>query len=167
MSQIAARAGVHRADKLEARRILGLARGARNRDSAGLERLAQGFEHLAVEFRQLVQKQHAVVRERYSPGRGSLPPPTSATPEAEWCGARNGRRFQFSRQNPPEPSEASAADSSASSPLIGGSNPAKRAASIDLPVPGGPTISTLWPPAAATSSARFVCACPFTSARSG
>ena len=35
------------------------------------------------------------------------------------------------------------------------------------PVPGGPTISTLWPPAAATSSARLACAWPFTSARSG
>ena len=78
-----------------------------------------------------------------SPGRGSLPPPTNATLEAEWCGARNGRCFQVSGRKPPEPSEASAADSSASSPLIGGSNPAKRAASIDFPVPGGPTMSTL------------------------
>jgi len=31
-----------------------------------------------------------------SPGRGWLPPPTSATPEAVWCGERKGRRFQFS-----------------------------------------------------------------------
>src|SRR5437773_5978590 len=68
MPQITARAGVHRTDQLETRRIFGLARGARNRDPAGLERLAQGFEHLAVEFRQLVQKQHAVVRERYFAG---------------------------------------------------------------------------------------------------
>src|SRR2546421_496133 len=74
MPQIAARAGVHRADQLKSRRILGLARGARNRDPAGLERLAQGFEHLAVEFRQLVQKQNAVVRERYFAGtRGAAP----------------------------------------------------------------------------------------------
>jgi site-specific DNA recombinase len=29
-----------------------------------------------------------------SPGRGWLPPPTRATPEAVWCGARNGRCFQ-------------------------------------------------------------------------
>jgi len=33
--------------------------------------------------------------------------------------------------------------------------PGRRAASIDFPVPGGPTINTLWPPAAAISSARF------------
>ena len=30
-----------------------------------------------------------------------------------------------------------------------------RLASIVLPVPGGPTIRTLWPPATATSMARF------------
>ena len=31
----------------------------------------------------------------------------------------------------------------------------RRLAAIDLPLPGGPIMSTLWPPAAATSSARF------------
>ena len=45
--------------------------------------------------------------------------------------------------------------------------PAKRCASIDLPLPGGPTISTLWPPAAAISSARFAFDWPLTSRRSG
>src|SRR5687767_1780695 len=44
--------------------------------------------------------------------------------------------------------------------------PGKRAASIDLPVPGGPIISTLCAPAAATSSARFACCCPLTSLKS-
>src|SRR5262249_42787324 len=41
-----------------------------------------------------------------------------------------------------------------------------RAASIDLPAPGGPTISRLWPPAAATSRARFALSCPLMSLRS-
>jgi hypothetical protein len=36
-----------------------------------------------------------------------------------------------------------------------------------LPLPGGPTSSRLWPPAAAISSARFAWAWPFTSRRSG
>jgi len=36
--------------------------------------------------------------------------------------------------------------------VICGRMPGKRTASIDLPVPGGPTISTLCPPAAAISS---------------
>ena len=35
-----------------------------------------------------------------SPGRGTLPPPTRATDEAEWCGARTGRCFQFSTLKP-------------------------------------------------------------------
>jgi len=53
-----------------------------------------------------------------------------------------------------------AADSSASTSVIGGRMPAKRCASIDLPVPGGPTSSALWLPAAAISSARRAAACP-------
>src|SRR5712691_8518967 len=68
MSQVSAGTGVHCADQLESRGILGLARGARNGDAAGLERFAQRFEHLPVELRQLVQKQHAVVRQRYFAG---------------------------------------------------------------------------------------------------
>src|SRR5712691_1275890 len=68
MSQIPARTGIHCADQLEARRIFGLAGGARDGDAAGFERLAQRFEHPAVELRQLVQKQHAVVREGYFAG---------------------------------------------------------------------------------------------------
>jgi hypothetical protein len=35
-----------------------------------------------------------------------------------------------------------------------------------LPLPGGPTISRLWPPAAAISRARLACSWPRTSARS-
>ena len=45
--------------------------------------------------------------------------------------------------------------SSASSKLGGGRMPGRRRASIVLPAPGGPTISRLWPPAAAISSARL------------
>src|SRR5712692_7825415 len=44
MSQIPARTGIHCADQLEARRILGLAGGARDGNAAGFERLAQRFE---------------------------------------------------------------------------------------------------------------------------
>ena len=42
-----------------------------------------------------------------------------------------------------------------SSQLRGGRIDGRRRASIVLPVPGGPTRSTLWPPAAAISSARL------------
>ena len=48
----------------------------------------------------------------------------------------------------------------------GGNRPGRRAASIDLPEPGGPTNSRLWPPAAAISSARLAFSWPFTSRRS-
>lgn len=36
-----------------------------------------------------------------------------------------------------------------------------------LPEPGEPMSNTLCPPLAAISKARFACACPFTSAKSG
>ena len=55
----------------------------------------------------------------------------------------------------------------ASSSVGGGRIPGRRRASIVLPAPGGPTISRLWPPAAAISSARRASAWPRTSARSG
>ncbi len=38
--------------------------GARDRDLAGLERLAQRIEHLRLELGKLVEKQHAMMRER-------------------------------------------------------------------------------------------------------
>ena len=43
---------------------------------------------------------------------------------------------------------------------------ASRRASMVFPAPGGPSISTLWAPAAAISSARLAWACPRTSAKS-
>ena len=143
------------------------ARGARDRDVAGLQRLAQRFERGAREFRQLVEEQHAVVRQRdlarprrraaahqrHRAGRVMRRCRSAASPSAR---ARSGppgwRRRRFAALRPR---------------VIGGSSPAKRCASIDLPEPGGPTISRLWPPAAAISSARLAPAWPLTSARSG
>ena len=57
--------------------------------------------------------------------------------------------------------------SSASAGASGGRIPGSRAASMDLPEPGGPIISMLWPPAAATSSARLADSWPLMSRRSG
>ena len=101
-----------------------------------------------------------------SPGLGGEPPPTSATALAEWCGAQVGRKPHWASEKRPA-RLAMAALCSASGALMGGSRPAKRCASMDLPVPGGPDMSRLWPPAAAISSARLAAAWPFTSARSG
>ena len=56
--------------------------------------------------------------------------------------------------------------SSSSAGVSGGRMVGSRVASIDLPEPGGPTISRLWPPAAATSSARLALSWPLMSRRS-
>ena len=50
-----------------------------------------------------------------SPGRGSLPPPTSATALAVWCGARNGRHPQAFGRNRPASDEIAALASASSS----------------------------------------------------
>ena len=57
--------------------------------------------------------------------------------------------------------------SSISDGSSGGRIEGRRRASIDLPAPGGPIISRLWPPAAATSSARLAVSWPLMSFRSG
>lgn len=102
-----------------------------------------------------------------SPGRGTDPPPTSAIPDAVWCGARNGRRPKRRASNPPAPIDSIAATSTASSVDSGGISPGNRAASMLLPAPGGPIISSECPPAAAISIARFARCWPRTSAMSG
>ena len=51
--------------------------------------------------------------------------------------------------------------------VISGRMDGSRRASMDLPEPGEPISSTLWPPAAATSKARFTFSWPMTSAKSG
>ena len=81
---VAAAARVHRRDQLHARGINDAVIGARHRDLAGLQRLAQAVERLGVEFGQFVEKQHALMGERDFSGlwRDS-PPPTSAAIEAE------------------------------------------------------------------------------------
>jgi len=102
-----------------------------------------------------------------SPGRARVPPPTVAAIDDEWCGSRNGLRRV---RRPPVSSPATLwimLTSSTSDGASGGSSPGRRWASIDLPAPGGPIISRLWPPAAVTSSARLAVSWPLMSRRSG
>src|SRR5213594_3627917 len=102
-----------------------------------------------------------------SPGRGYEPPPINPASEIVWCGARNGRRATSDSPTGSTPAtEWIFVVSSASSRLIFGRMVGSRRASIVFPDPGGPIIRMLCPPAAATSSARLACACPFTSAKS-
>ena len=119
------------------------------------------------ELGQLVEEQHAVVRQRdlARPRRRRRRRP--APPRWPNGAAREtaaGRSAPASK--PALASPCSAALASASSSSIGGRMPGRRCASIDLPVPGGPIISRLCPPAAAISSARLAPAWPFTSRRS-
>ncbi len=53
-----------------------------------------------------------------------------------------------------------------SSARSGGSIVGMRFASMVLPLPGGPSMATLWPPAAAMQRARLAASCPRTSEKS-
>lgn len=102
-----------------------------------------------------------------SPGWGLSPPPTSATSEMVWCGARNGRCAMSDVPRGSLPATLCiCVVSRLSARVRGGSMDGRRFAIMDLPLPGGPTMMRLWPPAAATSSARFTDSCPRTSAKS-
>ena len=68
---------------------------------------------------------------------------------------RNGRRVAILPPISSPASECTMETSSISSGVSGGRIDGSRAASIDLPEPGAPTIRRLWPPAAATSSTRL------------
>ena len=80
-----------------------------------------------------------------SPGRGGLPPPISPAAEIVWWGARKGRAPASGSARRPQ-ALAIRATSSASSRVSGGRIDGSRRAASDLPAPGGPTISRLWPP---------------------
>jgi hypothetical protein len=101
-----------------------------------------------------------------SPGLARSPPPTSAAMLAEWWGARNGRLLVRAPPSISPATEAIMETSSSSAGDSGGRIDGSRAASIDLPAPGGPIIKRLWPPAAATSSARLALSWPLMSMRS-
>ena len=130
--------------------------GARDDHVAGLDRLAQGLEDGAGELRQLVEEEDAVMGAGLiSPGLAPRPPPTIAAIEAVWCGVRKGRAREMPPSSRRPAREWIIEVSSASEGSRGGRMPGRRAASIDLPLPGGPTMRRWWRPAAAISRARF------------
>ena len=63
-AEMAAGAGVHGRDELEARGELGPARRARDGDRAGLEWLAQRLERRPCEFGELIEEENPPVRQR-------------------------------------------------------------------------------------------------------
>ena len=139
--------------------------GASSTEVALVQGLFAGFVTAASGAQVMTLVSPALSRSTVSRIMKAYAAPTSATALAVWWGLPVGRWAQRSSENRP-PSEATAALSRASVTDIAGNRPAKRWASIDLPEPGGPISSRLWPPAAAISSARLAAACPLTSDKS-
>lgn len=101
-----------------------------------------------------------------SPGRKGEPPPTSPANVAEWCGLRNGRTPPRIGSTSSPATECTTAVSMASASDSGGRMDGSLDASMVLPEPGGPVISTPWPPAAAICKARFAMSWPAMSRKS-
>ena len=140
--------------------------GARDRNLADLERLAQRIERLRLELGQFVEEQHAVMRERDFARPRAQPAADQRRHAGGMVRARNGRRLVSAPPSISPATDAIMETSSSSAGVSGGRMVGSRAASIDLPAPGGPTMSRLWPPAAATSSARLALSWPLMSLRS-
>ncbi len=88
---IAALAGVHGRDQLEATGVSGASRRAADGDLAVLQRLPQNFETFAGKFRQFVQKQNAAVGKAALAGAGTVRRRRQGRQAlAEWCGLRKG-----------------------------------------------------------------------------
>ena len=103
-----------------------------------------------------------------SPGLGMLPPPIIATADSVWWGARKGRWSSRGCLGSVRPAtDQTSVASRDSCRVISGRMEGSRRASMDFPAPGLPMSSTLCPPAAAISSARFTFSCPITSEKSG
>ncbi len=85
---------------------------------------------------------------------------------AEWCGRRKGRTPASTPSMGSPTTECTTAASSISSSVKGGRIEPMREASIVLPEPGGPIMSSPWLPAAAICNARFATSWPATSLKS-
>ena len=92
-----------------------------------------------------------------SPGVGLAEPPSKPASEMEWCGERKGRWAMKADGLPASRPQVLwiLVVSMASSSDIDGIREGMRFANIDLPEPGEPSMSRLWPPLTATSMARL------------
>ncbi len=162
------RHGFIAADQLEARRI---GRRGSWRGRSCVSPLSSGWrseiEHLRRELRQLVEEQHAVMGERNLAGPHAMPPPTIAAIEAEWCGARNGRRAVSGPSASAPAIEAIIETSSSSLGESGGRIDGSRLREHRLAGAGRPDHQQVVAAAAATSSARLALSWPLMSVRSG
>ena len=92
----------------------------------------------------------------------------SAARVAVWCTSRNGLLCMSGDFSLSIPSTLYIFVISRLSSISGGGRiPAIHFAVMDFPLPGGPIMRMLWPPATAISAARFTFSCPRMSAKSG
>lgn len=70
VTEVTARAGIHRSDQLKGRREGGLPRRPGNTDFAGFKRLAQHLKDAAIKLRNLVKEKHPVMGHGNFPGAG-------------------------------------------------------------------------------------------------
>ena len=117
--------------------------GPGDRDLAILERLAQRIEHARVELGQFVEEQHAIVGERDLAGPGAHAAAGQRCHAGGMVRRRNGRRLVSAPPSITPATEATNDTSRSSAGASGGRIDGKRAASMDLPAPGGPTIKRL------------------------
>ena len=145
-----------------------LARARRDRHRAVFQRLAEHFQRAAVELGQLVEKQHAVVRQADLARRGRRAAADQAGVADRVVRRAIGPRGQQRLARlAAGPSRCRCASSRSTRRRSGrGRIVGIRLASIVLPEPGGPSISRLWPPAAAMVTARLAISWPRTSAKS-
>ena len=168
VAAIAARTRIHRGDELELRRKRDLLVHARDARDAALERLAQRLERVRDRTRAArpgTARRDARARSRRAAAacrRRRAPRPSSCGAARETAATASGPR----RAARPRRTRCSRRAACRRTPAAAAGR-ASRSASMLLPLPGGPIIRRLWPPAAATVSARFANAWPRTSARSG
>ena len=140
---VSARTRIGCGDEQETCRKADRALRPRDPHAAFLEWLAQRLERGPRKLGSSSRNSTPCCARLASPGAGGPPPPTSPAAEIEWCGARNGLRCT-SGAGPSTPATLWIRVTSSASPrLSGGMIEGRRLAAIDLPLPGGPIMSTL------------------------
>jgi hypothetical protein len=168
LGRLAAAARVHRRDQLEPRRKADAVvrprddRLARSRSAAAAPSRTCGWNSGSSSRNSTpVMGERDLARAHPQRRRRSAPPSTRNDADYGTAAASSARRLP---DRPPR--SGSSRPPAARAAVSGGRIEGRRLASIDLPEPGGPFISRLWPPAAAISRARLALSWPLMSRRS-
>ena len=155
ISQITAGAGIHGGNKNKISRIGKGCINPRNMDFPVLQRLPKHLQHRTRKFRKFIQEKYTPVRQSHfaRAGNGSAANESCHRDRMMRASERSLSLIISCALKSPATLYIFVT-SSASSLVIGGRMVVMRRASIVLPDPGGPVISTLWAPAAAISMAE-------------